>query len=138
MLERIKRNPATAIAAVFAALPVIILYLGQIQDAATPLGIDPAVFGITFAILTIGTLAGQAWQAVRDRVTRPVSWGAISITGYVLGAAGVLIPFVDQFREAADPLGLPNGFWFFVGQLLVLATTLFRVWQALGVSERPA
>lgn len=132
VLASIRRNPATSIAALGAAIPFLIAWIASERDRLEPLGVSPWVFVGSSAVLAVLALGLQAWQAARDRVTRPVTWSWFSIVGYALGVAGVLQPFLDDFADASLPLGVPAGFWFVVGEIFIGVTSFGRVWQALG------
>lgn len=141
MLSKITRNPATTITAVFAILPILTLYVGDLRDAATPLGVPPETFLILGALLAMGAIFGQVWQKVRE-TGHPVSWRSPSIIGYVLGFGATLTTYVADLADASAPLHLSPALWLVVGNVLILFTSLHRVWQAvspvLGVEPDPA
>lgn len=130
ILAAVKRNPATSIQTVFAAPPIIILFITELRDASAPLGVPAEFWLIVSGVLTTAILLERVWQSVRGTLGSP-SWGVASIVGYTLGAAAVVLPFIGELTDATAILGVPAVFWAGVGNALVFATSLHRVWQAV-------
>lgn len=66
-----------------------------------------------------------------------ITKGLATWVGLVGAAAGVLIPFVAELRDAADPLGVPPQTWVVLGAVLAVAVVLGRMAQAVALTLRP-
>ena len=63
-MQKVSWGPASIIGFLAAAAAAIAPMLGQLADAAEPLGVDPQVWIIASAILTSVTVIGRMAQAI--------------------------------------------------------------------------
>lgn len=130
LFDLIRRNPASTITTLLAAVAAFIPFIGKLQEDTAPLGVSPAFWVIVSAVAASVVILGQMWQRAQS-YTVGVSWKAPSSWGYLLGGVGLLTPFIADLQGTLDPVGVPQSVWFAVGSFITVATTIGRYWQAV-------
>lgn len=70
-MSRIPVGLATIVGLVGAAAAILIPFIGELADAAAPLGVPPETWVIVSAILTVAVVLGRMAQAVAGILRNP-------------------------------------------------------------------
>lgn len=62
-MSKVTVGVSTIVGFAAAAAAVVIPLVGDLADAAEPLGVSPAVWVVVSAVLTVITVLGRMWQA---------------------------------------------------------------------------
>lgn len=65
-------------------------------------------------------------------MSQRITIGFGTVLGTIGALAGVLIPFVGQFADASEPLGVPGSVWVIASAVLATAVVLGRMGQAIA------
>lgn len=66
-----------------------------------------------------------------------ITKGLATYIGLAGAAAGVIIPFIAELQDAADPLGVPPQTWVIVSAVLAVAVIVGRMAQAVALIIHP-